>query len=54
MGIENPEQAHESHEAELRDELPIPDLDLDPGEEKSEQIRGGAGDSEANSEKIKH
>jgi hypothetical protein len=54
MGTKNPNQPHEAHEAEQHDELPIPDLDLDPREENSEQVRGGAGDLEANSEKIKH
>jgi hypothetical protein len=53
MGTENPKQPHEAHEVEQHDELPIPDLDLDPGEENSEKVRGGTGDLEANSEKIK-
>lgn len=55
MGTENPKQTPQAHQAEQRDELPIPDLDLevDPGKENSENIRGGTDDNEANSEKIR-
>ena len=39
MGAENTKQRNEAHEAEPHDELPIPDLDLDPATRRREGSR---------------